>query len=192
MTNCFPNHHLWDCIWNHTLVTSQTNAIYANLHLFVQLFWRHTWQHTTDKNHRNAAYVTMRLFRQANRRHIWKPTLEKNCTNATTGYQCADLNKHLKKHTGERPNKCNQCDYASFSPSYLKSNLKIHTGEKQNKCGLCEYGSIPHVSWSRFFCDKKKQRNCIRGSFKDVLLILKTLTFKSGTSVRKSYRTIRT
>ena len=28
-----------------------------------------------------------------------------------------------------------------------------------------------------FFCDKKKQRNCIRESFKDVLLILKTLTF---------------
>ena len=43
-----------------------------------------------------------------------------------------------------------------------------------------------------FFCDKKKQRNCIRGSFKDVLLILKTLTFKSGTSVRKSYRTFHT
>ena len=49
-----------------------------------------------------------------------------------------------------------------------------------------------HVSWSRFFRDKKKQKNCIRGSFKDVLLILKTLTFKSGTSIRKSYRTFHT
>ena len=47
----------------------------------------------------------------------------------------------------------------------------------------------PHVSWSLFFCDKKKQRNCTRGSFLNVLLILKTLTFKSGTSILKSYRT---
>ena len=52
--------------------------------------------------------------------------------------------------------------------------------------------SLAHVSWSRFFCDKKKQKNCMRGSFKDVLLILKTLTFKSGTSIRKSYRTFHT
>ena len=49
-----------------------------------------------------------------------------------------------------------------------------------------------HVSWSRFFLWQKKQKNCIRGSFKDVLLILKTLTFKSGTSILNSYRTFHT
>ena len=52
-----------------------------------------------------------------------------------------------------------------------------------------EYHMCPEAV---FFCDKKKQRNCIRESFKDVLLILKTLTFKSGTGVRKSYRTFHT
>ena len=44
-----------------------------------------------------------------------------------------------------------------------------------------------HMCPEAFFCDKKKQRNCIRGSFLDVLLILKTLTFKSGTGSLKSY-----
>ena len=55
------------------------------------------------------------------------------------------------------------------------------------------YGSIAAqirgAAFPTFFCNKKKERNCIRGSFLNVPLILKTLTFKSGTSIRKSYRT---
>ena len=43
-----------------------------------------------------------------------------------------------------------------------------------------------------FLQQKKKQRKCITGSVLDVLLILKTLTFKSGIKGLKSYRTIRT
>ena len=46
-----------------------------------------------------------------------------------------------------------------------------------------------HGSWSIFFCDKKKQRNCTRESFLGVLLILKTLTYKSGIKGLKSYPT---
>ena len=49
-----------------------------------------------------------------------------------------------------------------------------------------------HGSWRIFYCNKKKQRNCITGSFLGVLVILKTLTFKSGIEGLKSYRTIRT
>ena len=40
-----------------------------------------------------------------------------------------------------------------------------------------------------YFLQQKKQRNCIRGSLLDVLLILKTLTFKSGIEGLKIYRT---
>ena len=43
-----------------------------------------------------------------------------------------------------------------------------------------------------FFATKKKQRKCITGSVLDVVLILKTLTFKSGIKGLKIYRTIRT
>ena len=36
------------------------------------------------------------------------------------------LRTHIKIHSGEKPNKCNQCDYASSQAG----NLKTHTGEK--------------------------------------------------------------
>ena len=34
----------------------------------------------------------------------------------------------------ERSNKCNQCDYACSDPSALRSHLKKHSGQKSNKC----------------------------------------------------------
>ena len=42
-------------------------------------------------------------------------------------------------HSGEKPNKCNQCDYASSEASKLVRHLKMHSGEKLNKCNQCEY-----------------------------------------------------
>ena len=52
---------------------------------------------------------------------------------------------------------------------------------------MLECADASHRSWSDFFCDKKKQRNCTRESFLGVLLILKTLTYKSGIEGLKSY-----
>ena len=42
-----------------------------------------------------------------------------------------DVNVHR-----EKSNKCNQCEYASSYASALKTHLKKHTGEKSNKCSL--------------------------------------------------------
>ena len=36
---------------------------------------------------------------------------------------------HLKRHNGEKPNKCNQCDYASSQGTHLKRHLKTHGGK---------------------------------------------------------------
>ena len=47
----------------------------------------------------------------------------------------------LRKHIVQKSNKCNQCEYASFYASALKTHLKIHSGEKSNKCNLCDYAS---------------------------------------------------
>ena len=55
--------------------------------------------------------------------------------------QAGDLKKHLKIHSGEKPNKCNQCDYASSYASHLRTHLKTHSGEKTNKCSQCDYAS---------------------------------------------------
>jgi len=51
---------------------------------------------------------------------------------------CGDL----KLHSGEKSNKCNQCDYASSFASDLRTHLKRHSGEKSNKCSQCDYASI--------------------------------------------------
>ena len=40
---------------------------------------------------------------------------------------------HLKIHSGEKPNRCNQCDSAFSTRGTLKSHLTTH------KCNQCEY-----------------------------------------------------
>ena len=52
-----------------------------------------------------------------------------------------DLRKHLKMHSGEKLNKCNQCDYASSQAGHLRRHLKTHSGKKSNKCNHCYYAS---------------------------------------------------
>ena len=49
------------------------------------------------------------------------------------------LRTALKKRSGEKSYKCNQCHYASSHASHLRTHLKMHSGEKPNKCNQCEY-----------------------------------------------------
>ena len=60
-------------------------------------------------------------------------TLEKsqtNATNVTASPQANDLTRHLKTHTGEKSNKCNQCDFATSHAGNLRTHLNIQHGEK--------------------------------------------------------------
>ena len=52
-----------------------------------------------------------------------------------------DLRRHLKTYRGEMPNKCNQFNYASSESSHLRRHLKTHSGENPNKCNQCNYAS---------------------------------------------------
>ena len=45
-------------------------------------------------------------------------------------------------HSGEKSNKCNQCNYESSLTSNLRMRLKIHSGEKSNKCNQCNCASF--------------------------------------------------
>ena len=72
--------------------------------------------------------------------HIWKRTVAKsqtNATNVTASSQASHLRRHFKTHSGEKSNKCNQCDYAS---SWVDA-LITHSGEKTNKCNQCDFAS---------------------------------------------------
>ena len=42
-------------------------------------------------------------------------------------------------HSGEKSNKCNQCDFASAYASALRAHFKKHSEEKPNKCNPCDY-----------------------------------------------------
>ena len=56
-------------------------------------------------------------------------------------FSCKQFEGTSETHSGEKPNKCNQCEYVSSKTSHLKTHIKIHTGEKSNKCNQCDYAS---------------------------------------------------
>ena len=51
------------------------------------------------------------------------------------------LKTYMKVHSGDKPNNCSQCEYASSYASTLRTHLKTHSGEKSNKCYQCDFAS---------------------------------------------------
>ena len=43
--------------------------------------------------------------------------------------------------SGEKSNKCKQCNYASSDLGNLRTHLKMHSREKYEKCNQCDYAS---------------------------------------------------
>ena len=80
----------------------------------------------------NAISVTMHSFKQA----IWKRKVEKSCTGAISVIMHPLMQAlwiDIWKHTVEKSNKCNQCDYTFFQAGNLREYLKTIRG-KFNKC----------------------------------------------------------
>ena len=73
----------------------------------------------------------------------------------------ANLRAHLNIHSGEKSNKCNQCDYASSQASSLGVHLNAHIGEKSSKCNQCyyafSYASNLRTHFKNTYCRKVKQ-----------------------------------
>ena len=44
--------------------------------------------------------------------------------------QAGQLKRHLKTHSGEKPNKCNQCEFAPFRADVLRKHFQTHSGSK--------------------------------------------------------------
>ena len=60
--------------------------------------------------------------------------MEKNKINAasvTIHPLYRQFEDYLKNHSGEKPNKCNQCDSASSQAGPLRTHFKTHNGKNQ-------------------------------------------------------------
>ena len=82
-------------------------------------------------------FLLGRQFEESFENAQWKSqTSEANVTP-----WASNLRKHLIMHSGKKPNKCNQSNYALFNAGDLRKHLKTHCGEKSNKCNRCDYTS---------------------------------------------------
>ncbi|KAH0617860.1 hypothetical protein JD844_016514 [Phrynosoma platyrhinos] len=53
--------------------------------------------------------------------------------------------------SGEKPFKCDECNFASTTQSHLTRHKRVHTGEKPYRCPWCDYRGSAHVSeWNQF------------------------------------------
>ena len=111
---------------------------------------------------------------------MWLCSMHPRRQASNTSTIAGSLRKHLKTHTGEKPNKWNQCVYAicilrarqfeeifvnakweksnkcnqcDFVPSWadvLRTHFKIHSEKKSNKCNQYDYASSDASNFGKY------------------------------------------
>ena len=76
-----------------------------------------------------------------------KPNKCKYCNYASS--QRAYLATHMKRHREDKPYKCKQCDFEAYYGGHLRAHIMTHSAEKSNKCTQCEFACIQKGNMKR-------------------------------------------
>ncbi|XP_053100513.1 transcriptional repressor CTCFL isoform X1 [Hemicordylus capensis] len=75
---------------------------------------------------------------------------KQRCSMCTfTSYSTSGLNRHLKKHSDEKPHMCHLCLKSFRTVSLLRNHVNTHTGTKPYKCGECNMAFVTSGELSR-------------------------------------------
>ena len=104
--------------------------------------------HDCDKNgHKVKQMQSMsicilknRWFEETFENTHWKKPNKCNQCDFASSYP-GNLRTHLKTHGGKESNKCDQCNYATSQAGNLRRHLEIHSEERSHECNQCDYAS---------------------------------------------------
>lgn len=114
------------------------------------LLVRHTKIHMSDEKYFECDVCEKKFRRKDNLRshkRIHDPHRNKTPTNNCLCLYCgrsfsnsSNLIVHMRRHTGEKPYKCDFCEKGFPRSSDLQCHRRSHTGEKPCICGVCGKG----------------------------------------------------
>ena len=93
-----------------------------------QTSWGHIWKRTVKKSQTNASNATLSIFPYRHVEDSFGNAQRRKVEQMQWVWLCIfsgrPFEDTLKTHSGKKPNKCNQCDYACSDPSALRSHSK--------------------------------------------------------------------
>lgn len=93
-----------------------------------------------------------------------RPAKRRECPHCGISFPASSLTIHIRRHTGENPYKCDQCEKAFPRSQDLSLHKRQHTGERPSECKICAKKFISqnklarhmrlHTGQRPYACDK--------------------------------------